>query len=280
MSYIIISDSSSDLIKQTVENHACVPLKIITDNKEYVDNATLNLDEMIDDLKKYKGKSRSSCPNADDWLSAMQGYDTVFCVTITSGLSGSNNTANIALNEYLANNPKAKGYVVDSLSAGAEVALLVEKLSDLLAEGHDFESVMAKIEEYKATTHLTFCLESLRNLANNGRVSGAVAKIAGILGIRIVGIASLEGTLEVCEKARGAEKALASVIKNIEANGYSGGKMRIHHCRAQGNANAVADCIRERYPEAEIVIHETGALCSFYAEEGGLLIGYEGAKKY
>ena len=280
MSYVIISDSSSDLITHTAENYSCVPLKIITDNKEYVDDADLNLGEMIEDLKKYKGKSRSSCPNAEDWLSAMQGYDTVFCVTITSGLSGSNNTANIALKEYLDENPDAKGYVVDSLSAGPEVALLVEKLATLLGEGLDFETAKTKIEEYKATTHLTFCLESLRNLANNGRVSGAVAKIAGILGIRIVGVASLEDTLEVCEKARGAEKALSSLIKNIESNGYCGGRMRIHHCRALGNANAVADRIRERYPDAEIIMHETGALCSFYAEEGGLLIGYEGAKKY
>lgn len=280
MKYIIISDSSSDLLRFNSANYACVPLKIITGEREYVDDANLDLDGMIADLQKYRGKSKSSCPNAEDWLSAMQGYDTVFCVTITSGLSGSNNTANIAMKEYLEENPGARGYVIDSLSAGPEIALIIEKLATLLNEGLEFEDIKAQIEEYKSTTHLTFCLESLRNLANNGRVSMAVAKIAGLLGIRIVGIASLEGTLEVCEKARGGEKALSAVVKNIESHGYAGGRMRIHHCQAEQNAQTVAKMITDRYPQAEVIIEKTGALCSFYAEAGGVLIGYEGSKKY
>ncbi len=280
MKYIIISDSSSDIRELSAVNYACVPLKIITDEREYIDDTALDLDGMIADLQKYKGKSRSSCPNAEDWLSAMQGYDRIFCITITSGLSGSHNTANIALKEYLEENPDAKGYVIDSLSAGPEIALMIEKLAALINEGLEFDSIKEKIEEYKATTHLSFCLESLRNLANNGRVSMTVAKIAGILGIRIVGVASLEGTLEVSEKARGAERALNSLIKNIEDNGYKGGRMRIHHCKAEATAALIAERLRSRFGDADITIAETGALCSFYAEQGGVLIGYEGNKKY
>ncbi len=279
MKTIIISDSSSDLLQFGGAEYKSVPLKIITDVREYTDDENLDLDGMIADLKKYKGKSKTSCPNVEDWLSAMQGYDRVFCVTITSGLSGSNNSANLAMRDYLEQNPDKEGYVIDTLSTGPESALIIEKLAEFINGGLDFDEIKTEIEKYRKHTHLTFCLESLRNLANNGRVNAAVAKIAGILGIRIVGVASREGTLEISEKARGGEKALSAIIKNILGNGYIGGKIRIHHCQALETAKAIRNAIMELFPKAELIIAKTAALCSFYAESGGVLIGYEGAEK-
>jgi len=279
MKYKIISDSSSDLFELQNIPYSCVPLKIITDQKEYVDNSSLNVDEMISDLQKYKGTSKSSCPNTDEWKNSFEDYDNIFCVTITSGLSGSYNSANLALNEYLDEHPEKQGYVIDSLSAGPENALIVEKLQELISANLDFNEIKNKIIEYKNKTHLIFSLDSLRNLANNGRVSFAVAKFAGILGIRIIGKASLEGTLEVTDKARGSEKALADVVKNMLKNGYKGGKVRIHHCHNIKAADNLKAMIKKEFHDAVIKIQETRALCSFYAESGGILVGFEGAAK-
>ncbi|MBQ2696424.1 MAG: DegV family protein [Clostridia bacterium] len=272
----IISDSSSDLLMLTSGAYACVPLKIITDAKEYVDDAALNVNEMVEDLLKYKGTSKSSCPNCEDWKKAFEDYDCVFCVTITSNLSGSCNAANLALSEYLAENPGKRGYVIDTLSAGPEVALIVEKLQELVCSDLSFEDVVKQIQSYQKKTHLLFTLESLRNLANNGRVSGAVAKIAGLLGIRVIGKASAEGTLEVISKAKGEKKALADVFKNMMIYGYHGGRVRIHHCRNLRAAEAIREAIKKEYPHASVIISETRGLCSFYAEAGGVLVGYEG----
>lgn len=279
MKTIIISDSSSDILEFGAAEYKSVPLKIITNEREYVDNNELDVDGMIADLKKYKGKSHTSCPNASEWLAAMAGYDRVFCVTITSGLSGSNNAANSALSMYLAENEGAEGYVIDTLSTGPESALIIEKLAELISMDLDLKTIIDEIDAYRVTTHLTFCLESLRNLANNGRVNAAVAKIAGILGIRVVGVASREGTLEISEKARGAEKALSAVLKSILANGYMGGKIRIHHCQAYETALTLKNALLEHFPKANPIIAKTTALCSFYAESGGLLVGFEGAGK-
>lgn len=221
MNYKIVSDSSSDIFALDGVSYASVPLKIITDKKEYIDNSPITVEEMIDDLQKYKGTSKSSCPNMEDWKSAFEGADGVFCVTITKNLSGSYNSASLAAEDITEEYPDKKIYVTDTLSAGPECALIVEKLRELILSGLGFEEIREKICSYQKSTHLLFCLESLRNLANNGRVSHASAKIAGVLGIRVVGKASDEGTLEIVSKVRGTDKAVAELYSKMKENGYS-----------------------------------------------------------
>lgn len=279
MSYKIIADSSADLLELEGIDFQSVPLKISTDEKEYVDDASLDVGGMIADLQKYKGASKSSCPNMAEWKESFGDVENVFCVTITSNLSGSYNAAETAMQDYLSEHPDRNGYVIDTLSVGPEAVLIIEKLKEFISSGMHFSEIKEKIIEYKKNTHLIFCLDSLRNLANNGRVSHAVAKIAGILGIRIVGKASNEGTLEITDKARGADKALAAIIKNMSSTGFAGGVVRIHHCQNLASAETLGRMIKEKFKGAIIKIQETRALCSFYAESGGLLVGYEGAAK-
>ena len=184
-----------------------------------------------------------------------------------------------AIRRVMEEHPDVKAYVVDTLTAGPELALLVKKLEELIAEGLEFEEIKEKIDEYKNTTHLLFCLVSMRNFANNGRISHATAKMAGLLGIRAIGKASLEGTLEMVSKVRGGDKSVEEIVSQMKAHGYCGGRARIHHCQGEASALAVKERILSEFPEADVVISTTGALCSFYAEPGGFLVGYEGAKK-
>lgn len=279
MKFKIISDSSSDIFHVEGVEYTTVPLKIITDEKQFIDDPDLEVSEMIDYLKKYKGTSKSSCPNMDEWYSAFGDADAVFCIPITKNLSGSHNSATLATNDLLEEYPDKKAYVVDTLSTGPECALIIEKLCDLIERGLSFEDIKEEICKYQKTTHLHFCLQSLRNFANNGRVSHATAKMAGILGIRIIGQASLEGTLEIQTKARGGDKAIEDIYEKMKANGYCGGKVRIHHCQNPEGAEKLSSIIKSDHPDACIKIRHTAALCSFYAESGGFLVGYEGAEK-
>lgn len=279
MNYKIVSDSSSDIFALDSVAYQAVPLKVITDEKEFVDTKDLNVSEMTDYLKKYKGTSKSSCPNMEDYKDSFDLCDGIFCVTITKNLSGSYNSALLAVEDYVEEHPDVKAYVVDTLTAGPEIALLVKKLEELIAKGLEFEEIKEKIDKYKNTTHLLFCLESMRNLANNGRISHATAKMAGLLGIRAIGKASLEGTLEMVSKVRGGDKSVEEIVSQMKAHGYCGGRARIHHCQGEASALAVKERILSEFPAADVVISTTGALCSFYAEPGGFLVGYEGAKK-
>lgn len=269
MNYKIVSDSSSNIFDLPGANYAYVPLKINADGKEYVDTPDLDVGQMIEDLKKVKGPSGTSCPNVLEWSDAFDGADAAFAVTISSNLSGSCSAAMQAADE------KANIFVVDSLSAGAEMQLIIEKLHEHIQSGMEYDAICRAITEYQKHTKLIFCLESLNNLARNGRVGMATAKIAGVLGIRIVGKASDVGTLEPQHKCRGERKALSTIWEDMQKEGYHGGKVRINHCMNEAAAQQLKFSIHQTFPEADVAIVPCTALCSFYAEEGGLIIGYE-----
>lgn len=271
----IVADSSANLLTLKHVDFACAPLKVITAEKEFVDDATLDLNAMVDYFCQYKEKSKTSCPNPGDWLDAFGDADDVFCVAITSGLSGSYNAACIAKQMYEAEHKGARVYVVDSLSAGPELTLLAEKLEQMILDGMDFKEICQGIETYKQNTGLLFMLESLNNFAANGRVSPAVAKIAGVLGIRIVGKASDRGTLEPTDKCRGEGKSLTTILAHLKEHGLSEGKVQIAHCRNEQAAMKLKAMIHTEIPGATVLVGENRGLCSYYAENGGLLVGYE-----
>ncbi len=271
----IVADSSANLNTAPDKSIVSVPLTLRTDEREFVDNETLDIKEMTDYLASYKGKSGSACPSSQDWVEAFGDAEEIYAVAITSNLSGSFNSLRIAKEQYEEEHPDRKVCIIDSLSAGSELKLIVEKVQELKAEGKSFEEVSKAIAEYQEHTHLIFCLKSLTNLANNGRVSPAVAKIAGVLNILVVGIAQ-EGVLEQKEKARGEKKAMAAIQKIMSELNYNGGKVIIDHCFNEKDANKLKELIIAAYPNADVRIEETRGLCSFYAEVGGLMVGFEG----
>ena len=271
----IVADSSANLMAMNHVDFDAAPLKIITAEKEFVDDKDLDLEAMIDYFSAYKGRSQTSCPNPEDWLRAFGDAEDVYCVTITSGLSGSYNAACIAKEMYEEANPGRQVYVIDSLSAGPELTLIADKLEQLILEGKRFEEIRKLMPGYLQTTGLLFSLESLNNFAANGRVSPAVAKIAGVLGIRIVGKASDVGTLEPTDKCRGESKAVSTIFKRLKENGLKTGKVQIAHCRNENAANALKAMIKAELPEVTVSIGKNLGLCSYYAERGGMLVGYE-----
>lgn len=271
----IIIDSAGDIMALDNMELSSVPLKIIAGEREFTDDKNLDVENMVKFLESYKGKVSSACPGVGDFSESFGDYENIFIITITSGLSGSYNSAAIAANAYKDQYPDRNIYVVDSLSAGPEMLLIAEKIRDMLSEGISFNDIVKSIEEYKKTTGLLFSLESLHNFANNGRVSPALAKLVGLLGINLIGKASDEGTLEPISKVRGNKKAVPELMKNLLSAGYSGGKVRIAHCYNHAAANALSSLIKENFPDADILIYPTRGLCSFYAENGGFLIGFE-----
>ena len=275
MKYKIISDSASDLQSLSGVPFESTPLKISTDEKEYVDDKNLDVCGMLADLKAYKGRSRSSCPSIGEYTEAFGEAENVFCVTITSGLSGSYNAAMSAAKSYKEDHPDRNIHVIDSLSTGPENALLLEKLRDLVLEEKDFETIKSEIIDYHNHTRLIFALESMHNLANNGRISHLKAKMADLLGIRAIGRASEQGTLEMICKSRGPLNAANDMLANMIGDGYKGGRAKIHHANNLPAAELLKTKILEKFPDAKIDMGMTGGLCSFYAEQGGVLVGFE-----
>lgn len=276
MSYKIISDSASDLLKFDNCCYESVPLTINTSEKEYIDDENLNVDQMVDDLIVYEGKSATACPSVGRYLQSFEGNDEIYVVTITSKLSGSYNAAVLAKNMYLEDHPNAKIHVFDSLSTGPEMKLLIEKIAELKSLNYSFEETVEKASSYLTTTELYFCLQSVHNLAQNGRVSKLSDIATRILNIGIIGKAK-EGVLHVLHKCVGAKKSLRTLSELVKEK-IEGLKVRISHVKNLKVVETLKTILLEHCKDLDIEINKSGGLCSYYAEEGGVLIAFETAK--
>ena len=275
MSFMIVCDSSANILRMEDPFYTTVPMKIRAD-QEYVDNTNLDLAAMVEGLRNHKGKSGSSCPNVGEWLEAFGDAQCVFGITITKHLSGSYNAAHQAAQSYMEAHPERKAFIIDSLSTGPEMMMIVDKIRQCEAAGDDFETTKAKVLEYANCNHTLFCLESMMNLARNGRVPMAVAKIAGMLGIRVVGDVE-KGEITPVHKPRGAKKATQTLLEMMKERGFKDGNLlRIAHCFGETAALALRDAVLAEFPNTRFILEPTTALCSFYAEAGGLIIGFEG----
>ena len=275
MQFRIVTDSSSNVLTLADSNYASVPLKILA-GKEYVDAPGLDVAGMVADLRQYKGKSGSSCPNVGEWLDAFGDASYIFGITITKHLSGSYNAAQQAANLYMQEHPQRKVFIIDSLATGPAMMMIADKIRACEAAGMDFDATREAVLDYANHTHTLFCLESMMNLARNGRTTIAVAKLAGLLGIRVVGEAQ-GGQITPVHKPRGAKNATQTMFDVIKQHGFRDGNLlRIAHCNAPENAEALRDLVMAEFPNTRFIMEPTTALCSYYAEEGGIIVGYEG----
>ena len=225
----IVADSSANLLEMKDVEFASVPVHIIVGEQDYADTAEIDLAAYQQHLRDYKGKTTTAAPSPGEWEEAFGDADVIFCFTLTGAMSGTHNSAVIAGESYESEHPGAKVYVVDSLSTGPEMYLLAEKTRELILAGLEPEKIYEEIRAYHQTTHLYFSLASVENFAKNGRVSHVIAKGIGLMGIRIVGTASPEGTLDFKGKCRGDKKVLALILEKMKELGYNGGRVVIAH---------------------------------------------------
>ena len=276
----IVADSSCDLITLEDIDFDTVPLTITAGDRTFTDDKFLDVSEMREYLAAFKGKSSTACPSIGAWLDAFADAENIICITLTSGLSGTADSANLARNEYLEQHPERKVMVLDSLSTGPEMALLVMKARDLIMQDLPADEVFEKMWQYHLRTGLIFSMETLHNFANNGRVSPVLAKGISAFGIRIIAKASDTGVVEPVKKCKGAKHTIKHLVTLMAEEGFQKGRVSIAQNNNPDGAEKLAKAILERFPEAEIEIHEVRGLCCYYAESGSLLIGFERPEAY
>ncbi|HFU4377326.1 TPA: DegV family protein [Streptococcus suis] len=252
-----------------------VPLTIQVGEQAFVDDASLDIDHMMEVMEASKDAAGSACPSPQAYQAAFEGAENVIVITITGGLSGSFNAARVARDMYVEEYPEVNIHLIDSLSAGGEMDLIVDEINRLIATGLEFEELVEAITTYQENSKLLFVLAKVDNLVKNGRVSKLVGTVVGLLNIRMVGEASSEGKLELLQRARGHKKSLAAAFEEMKKAGYNGGRIVMAHRNNAKFFQQFSDLVKTEFANATIEEVATSGLCSFYAEEGGLLMGYE-----
>lgn len=279
MSWGIICDSSSNLRTYDAKTddlaYRVAPLKIMVEGREYVDDESLDVSELNRIVAASDLESGSSCPNAGEWAELIRPYDNAIVITISSNLSASFRAAEMARDMVLAESPEKNIFLLDSRAAGGKLEVLVERIDEYIAEGHSFEEVCLFATEAERHSQVLFSLSSYDNLVKSGRMPRVAGAVASRLSIRMLGIASSEGTIKVLGPTRGDRKTFRKIMDAMADEGYNGGLVSINHVENPKAAQALGDAICERWPKASVRIVPCGGLCSYYAETDGLIVGFE-----
>lgn len=278
MSYRIIGDSCTDLPNTLKEDphFKLVPLTLIVDDVSILDDETFDQADFIRRVKAYPHSPKSACPSPEDYMKHFDLDGDIYVVTLSSPLSGSYNSAELAKKLYLEEHPDKNIEVFDSHSASVGQTLIAMKIKELVEAHLSFKEVVAKVHAFRDSLNTKFVLESLDTLRKNGRLSNLQAIIASALNIKPVMGATPEGNICKVDQARGITKALLLMAKCIEEDAVKPSEriLGIAHCNNRERAEFIKEEILKRVPFKDAFIVNTAGVSSLYANEGGIITAY------
>lgn len=277
MKYKIIVDSSSNLTKDYLKDENDIgfdvaPLSIRINGKEYVDDGSISIEELLEKINNTKEKTSSSCPSPDTFLSKLCDAEYYIIITISSKLSGAFNSANVAKNMY--DHPENVMVIDSKLVAGA-MRILTDKAIELIKENKSFEEIEEELNKQRDENKLLFVLDKFDNLIRNGRVNKVLGFIASKLSIKPLCYGD-DGEIKIMAKIRtfaGVIKKLSIEIGNMVTS-TKGRKCVISHTKNEEFAMILKDLIEKQYEFDSIVIEENKCLCAYYSLEGGIIVSF------
>lgn len=278
MAYKIIGDSCTDLTEQMKKDShiKLIPLTLQVDGKEIIDDETFNQKEFIKLMKESQNPPKSACPAPEAYLEAYKEDADIYVVTLSSQLSGSYNSAEVAKKMYFEEFGEKNIVVIDSKSASVGQTLLVMKIQELIESGYAFDEVVKQVLQYREEQNTKFVLETLDVLQKNGRLSTMKALICNTLNIKPIMTATPEGRIDKEEQARGMSKALKKMAECVAKDVINPTDkiLGIAHCNALERAEYTKERILELVPFKEVVIVEDAGVSTMYANEGGIIVAY------
>lgn len=220
MSVKIIVDSASDIKVATAKEQGLLfaPLKTVLAGVEYRDGIDITPDTFYDKLQANKELARTSQVNVGEFSAlfeeAVKAGDEVVVITISSGLSGTYQSAAIAAAAY-----PDKVFLVDSLSATAGEQILMAHAIALRDAGKSAAEICAELNELRKKARLFVRVQTLEYLKRGGRISKTAAFVGGMLHFMPVLTLNGEGKLETVGKARGVRMSHKMMNDAIKAAG-------------------------------------------------------------
>lgn len=273
----LVGDSSLDTrpVDEARQPVIKVPFSVNFDDSVWVDTRDVDLDGFVAAMKASQ-TFQSACPSPNDFLEAYRGEDDVFCITITSKLSGSHNSAELA--KTLAQEEgESQGEVTvfDSKSASSGPYLVYRRILDLIDQGLSYQEIKQQIPEFIENMHTMFISKSLENLRKAGRLSNIKAMIVKALNIVPI-MGANDGVIEMFDKSRGEKRAFETLLNKMEekAGDLAGRIVAISHADYETKALELKSRIEQRFQPAEVVILRTQALNTLYVDYEGIIISF------
>ena len=213
----IVIDSTTDLPAQAAEQVKIVPLTIHFGEQQYVSGVDIDARSFYEKLAESDVLPTTSQPTpaafADAFQAAVEAGDEVVCITISSKLSGTFQSASIAAMDF-----PGKVFVVDSRTVTLGCGILTQYALDLAKQGISARELAQRVEKKREKVRLLALLDTLEYLKKGGRISATVAFAGGLLNIKPV-ICVAEGEVKLLGKARGFRQGSNLLVQQIEKAG-------------------------------------------------------------
>ncbi|MGM9974450.1 MAG: DegV family protein [Clostridiaceae bacterium] len=287
--YILMTDSCCDLPREYIDesNVPFVSLTCRFKDKEYKDDFGVSLKHK----EFYKGMEegevpKTSQPSPDEFFNlfkkyAEEGKDIIY-ICVSSGLSGTYNSANIAKEMVQDENIDVKIEIVDILTASLGQGFMVKEAMRLKEGGATFQEVKSFLEETKWKLNTFITVDDLIHLKRGGRISSTAAFLGGLMSLKPLIAINNQGKVDVIQKARGRKSALKElakyIINNIEEPEST--TMYIGHCDALEDALKLKEILLEKINLKEVIIDFIGPVVGAYGGPGALAAFYVGKPRY
>ena len=290
--FILSCCTTVDLTKEHLVEKGIefIPFHFYLDGKHYFDDLgeTISYDEfykaMVDGVD-----TKTSQINANEYEEYFKTFldegKDILHISLSSGISGSYNSANIAKNMLEEEYPDRKIYIIDSLGAASGYGFLMDKVAELRDAGMGIDELAAWVEEHKLNVQTWFFSSDLTFFVKGGRVSKAAGLIGGALSICPVMKVDREGKLSVDQKVRTKKKAMKTLVDIMEANAEDGvdysGKCYLSHSACLEDAETIAAMIEEKFPKMKekVLINNIGTTIGSHTGPGTIALFYWGKER-
>ena len=290
--YIISTCTPADLTKEHFENqdisYACFHYNI--DDKTYDDDLGLTM-TMSEFYKAMEDGAMTSTTQlnqteyAEYFEKLLSTGKDVLHISLSSGLSGSFNSARNAAEAVREKYPAQKLYVVDSLGASSGMGLIADTLAEMRKNGKTIDEAYEWIEENKLRMHHWFFTTDLTYFVRGGRVSKISGLFGGILGICPLLNCDVEGKLIPRQKIRGKAKVLEATVEKMAEHADDGTdynqKCYISHSASFEDAEELKKMVESRFPHLKenVLINEIGPTIGSHSGPGTVALFFWGDKR-
>ena len=290
--YIISCCSTADLSKEHFEkrdiHYVCFHYQL--NGKDLPDDLgqTMPFDQFYQAMAD-GAETRTSQVNAEEYLAFFEPFlkdgKDILHVTLSSGISGTINSAMAAADQLRAKYPERKIYVVDSLGASSGYGLLMDTAAAKRDEGLNVDEMAAWIEENRLKLHHWFFSTDLSFYVKGGRISKTAAFFGSVLEIcPLLNMDNL-GRLIPREKIRTKKKVIAQIVDKMAEHANKGldydGKCFISMSACPEDARAVADLVEQRFPHlnGKVLINSIGTTIGSHTGPGTVALFFFGDER-
>ena len=290
--YVISCCSTADLSKEHFEkidvHYYCFHYEM--DGVQYLDDLGQSMDFDVFYQRMTDGAmTKTSQINADEYEEYFtqflsQGKDIIH-LTLSSGISGTFNSANLAKALLEDKYPDRKIYVIDSLAASSGYGLLVDHLAAMRDSGATIDELAAWVEEHKLNLNHWFFSSDLTFFIRGGRISKAAGAVGTVLNICPLMNVDFEGRLIPRYKIRTKKKVIQAIVDKMAEQAEGGtdysGKCFISHSACEEDAKAVAALVEERFPNlnGRVLINSIGTTIGSHTGPGTVALFFWGQKR-